>query len=112
MKYPKLVPDRICQTDITVVIYGEGVSETGSPIIVSNEELKCNYQDNAYTKLTAEQKIVTLSGKAYFNGDICPRQAIISGGYVEVHGVKRTIYKGTKSRNPNGTVNFTVLELN
>lgn len=53
MKYPKLVPDRICQTDITVVIYGEGVSETGSPIIVSNEELKCNYQDNAYTKLTA-----------------------------------------------------------
>ena len=50
MKYPKLVPDRICQTDITVVIYGEGVSETGSPIIVSNEELKCNSEFESYNE--------------------------------------------------------------
>ena len=60
MKYPKLVPDRMCTTEMEVVIYGEGLSETGSPIIVCQKKLKCNYQDKAYTKLTAEQKIVTL----------------------------------------------------
>ena len=106
MKYPKLVPDRMCTTEMEVVIYGEGLSETGSPIIV------CNYQDKAYTKLTAEQKIVTLDGKAYFDGDICPKQSVISSGYVKVFGVKRSIYQGTKARNPDGTVNFTLLELN
>ena len=112
MKYPKLGPDRMCTTEMEVVIYGEGLSETGSPIIVCQKKLKCNYQDKAYTKLTAEQKIVTLDGKAYFDGDICPKQSVISSGYVKVFGVKRSIYQGTKARNPDGTVNFTLLELN
>ena len=111
MKYPKLVPDRMCTTEMEVVIYGEGLSETGSPIIVCQKKLKCNYQDMAYTKMTAEQKIVTLSGKAYFCGDICPEQAVISSGKVTVFGVERTIYQGTKARNPDGSVNYTLLEL-
>ena len=112
MKYPKLVPDRMCTTEMEVGIYGEGLSETGSPIIVCQKKLKGNYQDKASTKLTAEQKIVTLDGKAYFDGDICPKQSVISSGYVKVFGVKRSIYQGTKARNPDGTVNFTLLELN
>lgn len=94
-----------------VVIYGEGLSETGSPIIVYNQKVKANYQDRAYTKLTAEQKIVTLGAKAYISGDICAKLAVISSGYVEVYGVKRTIYQGTKARNPDGTVNYTLLEI-
>ena len=111
MKYPNLVPKSMCKTDINVTIYKEGVSETGAPLIALNDELKCNYQDMAYTKMTAEQKIVTLSGKAYFCGDICPEQAVISSGKVTVFGVERTIYQGTKARDPDGSVNYTLLEL-
>lgn len=111
MKYPRLVPDNMCKTDIRVIIHEEGVSETGAPLIALDKNLKCNYQDKAYTKMTAEQKIVTLGAKAYFNGDICPKLPTISGGTVTVFGVERTIYQGTKARNPDGTVNYTLLEL-
>ena len=44
-------------------------------------------------------------------GDIAPSLAVISSGYVIVFGQKRQIYRGTKARNPNGTVNYTELEL-
>ena len=111
MKYPCLIPKSVCRTKIKVVIYGEGLSETGAPIVVCDEQLECNYQDHAYTKMTAKQKIVTLGAKAYIPGDISPNQPVISGGYVEVFGVKRSIYQGTKARNPDGTVNYTLLEI-
>ena len=111
MKYPSLVPKSMCRTDVKVVIYKEGVSETGAPLIAAEKELKCNYQDKSYTKMTAEQKIVALGAKAYFPGDICPELPTISGGTATVFGVDRTIYQGTKARNPDGTVNYTLLEL-
>lgn len=111
MRYPCLVPKSVCKTDIKVVIYKEGLSETGAPLIAFEGNLKCNYQDRAYTKMTAEQKIVTLGAKAYFSGDICSELAVISSGKVTVFGTERTIYQGTKARNPDSTVNYTLLEL-
>lgn len=111
MRYPNLIQKSVCRTDMRVVIYGEGLSETGSPIVVYDQNVKSNYQDRAFTKLTAEQKIVTLGAKAYIPGDICKDVSVISDGYVEVYGVKRKIYQGTKARNPDGTVNYTLLEI-
>lgn len=110
MKWPSLVPDKVCTTPIHVKVEDIGLSEEGEPIIILDANLKCNFQDKAYKTLTAEQKLVTLSGKAYFNGDIAPGLAVISGGEAEVFGMKRKLYKGTKSRNPDGTVNYTLLE--
>lgn len=111
MRYPKLVPDYLCKTDIDVTIYGEGITEDGAPEKHPLGKLKCNYQDGAKTILTKEQKRVKISGTAFFNGDICPEAAIISAGQVEIFGVKRDIAQGTKARNPDGTVNYTLLEL-
>lgn len=111
MKFPSLVPDRFCKTDIDVTIYGEGLTEDGAPVKYPLGKLKCNYQDGARTVLTDEKKTVENIGKAYFNGDICPEVASISSGQVEIFGVKRDIIQGTKSRNPDGTVNFTELRV-
>lgn len=111
MKWPSLVPDKVCSTPIHVVIEDAGISEEGEPIIIFEDNLKCNFQDRAYKTLTAQQKLITLSGKAYFNGDIIPSLSVISGGYVEVFGMKRNIYKGSKCRNPDGSVNYILLEL-
>lgn len=86
------------------------LSEEGEPVIALEGDFECNFQDQAYKVLTAEQKLITLSGKAYFNGDIAPGLAVISGGEAEVFGMKRKLYKGTKARNPDGTVNYTLLE--
>lgn len=111
MKYPRLVPCFLCKTPIRVMIYSDEISDQGEPIKVFDEHLFCNFQDGAKTILNDQKKIVEISGAAYFDGDICPDLPIISGGEVDVFGVKRRILRGVKGRNPDGTVNYTKLEL-
>lgn len=111
MIYPKLVREKDCKTDIHIVLYGEGTTEDGEPVIALDTDLKCNYQDKAKRVLTAEKVIIQLTAKAYFVGDIAPGLSVISGGQVTIFGETRSIYQGTKARNPDGTVNFTELEI-
>lgn len=129
MKFPRLVRKSHCKTPIEVTLYGEDISEDGAPIIVRQyrvvypsdsvfpsdgligENLFCNWQDSAKTILTKEQKKVKISGMALFNGDIAPELPVISGGYIVINGVQREIAKGVKARNPDGTVNYTELDV-
>ena len=107
MRYPNLVPDTVCRTPIRLVIEQEGLSEEGEPLTALEADLKCNWQDGAATILTAEQKYVRITGRAYFNGDICPDLPVISSGYGIILGTRRQICDGIKARNPDGTVNYT-----
>ena len=50
MVYPKLVRKENCKTDIQVVLYDEGTTEDGEPIIALDTKLKCNYQDKAKSR--------------------------------------------------------------
>ena len=111
MNYPKLVRKEQCKTDIHVVLYGEGTTEDGEPVIALKDDFKCNYQDKAKRVLSAEKVVIQLTAKAYFVGDIAPDLTVISGGLVTVFGETRSIYQGSKARNPDGTVNFTELEI-
>ena len=111
MNYPKLVRKEQCKTDIHVVLYGERTTEDGEPVIALEDDFKCNYQDKAKRVLSAEKVVIQLTAKAYFIGDIAPDLAVISGGLVTVFGETRSIYQGSKARNPDGTVNFTELEI-
>ncbi len=111
MKYPCLVPEKLCKTDIHVEIEAEGITEDGEPLTVFSAELKCNYQDGGKRILTEEQKLVEVSGVALFPGDFCPYIENLTGGTAAVHGVRRRIAEGRKHRNPDGTVNYTELRL-
>lgn len=111
MVYPKLVRNCDCKTDIHVVLYGEGVTENGEPIVVLEDDFKCNYQDKAKRLLTSDKVLIQLTAKVYLVGDIAPNLAVISSGKVTVFGETRNIYQGSKARNPDGTVNFTELEI-
>lgn len=111
MKYICLVPKIMCKTPIHITIYDEKNSEDGEPVAVVDDDFKCNYQDSAKTVLTQEQKLVQITGSAFLCGDIAPNLAVISDGEAVINGVKRKILSGTKARNPNGTVNYTKLEL-
>jgi hypothetical protein len=71
----------------------------------------CNVQSKAKTVYTKEQKIVQVSAVLLFDGDIAPDSPTLSGGFVILDGVKRSIVQGTKHRNPDGTVNFTELDV-
>lgn len=107
MNYPCLVPKRLCKTDITISFDREGLNEYGEPMETVNYSGKCNYQDKAKTVLTAEKKLVEITGTVLIPGDACPELPVISGGSAVVFGVERRIQQGTKARNPDGTVNYT-----
>lgn len=111
MKYPSLILPAFCQTPIHVSIEQEGISEDGEPLTAFEDDLFCNYQDTAKTVLTDQKKLAQIIGRAYFAGEIAPDVAVISGGTVTVFGVKRKIAQGMKARNPDGTVNYTCLDL-
>ena len=112
MKYPALVSPRFCKIPIQVTINDESVDENGAPVVLLSNSFLCNFQSPAKIRFTDEQKIVTLEGAmALFNGDICPGIETISNGTAVVFGVKRRIAKGAKWRNPDGTVNYTRLDL-
>ena len=107
MKYPCLVPKRLCRTDISLSFDREGLNEYGEPLPVVTFSGKCNYQDKAKTILTAEKKVVQITGSALFPGDICPELPVISGGEAVIFEVKRRVLEGRKARNPDGSVNYT-----
>lgn len=111
MKYPCLVDKRFCKTSIHVEITPEGLDKYGDSKEPTRIDAKCNYQDTAKTVLTAEKVLVQLTGIALFPGDIAPELPTLSGGTATVYGVQRAIYQGTKARNPDGTVNYSKLEL-
>lgn len=107
MKYPCLVHKKLCKTDIYISIEQEGVNVYGEPLDTIKFAGKCNYQDKARTILTAEKKVVEITGTVLIPGDFCPELPTISGGEAVVFGVRRRIQQGTKARNPDGTVNYT-----
>lgn len=107
MNYPRLVPDRVCKTPIRIVIDREELNEDGDPVKAFDADLKCNWQDGGKVELTGEQKYVRITGKALFNGDICPEINNIASGYGVIFGDRRYIAEGIKARNPDGTVNYT-----
>ena len=107
MKYPCLVPKKLCKTEIFLVFSREGLNEYGEPLQPVTYTGHCNYQDKARTILTAEKKLVEITGSALFPCDICPELPVISGGEAEIFGIKRRVLQGRKARNPDGTVNYT-----
>lgn len=111
MKYPCLVRKKDCRVPVHVTIESEGLTEDGGPEILFSADLLCNYQDRAKRVLTDEQKLVLISGSALFPGDVAPGVPELPGGTLTVFGVPRRIEQGMKARNPDGTVNYTRLDV-
>lgn len=107
--WPRLVPPRVCKTLCAVNLIG-GTGEDGAPVVVAALELPCNWQDKPRQIMEAEKHLIQLSGTALFDGDIAPEVDVLAGA-VEIYGKSWTIYRGSKARNPDGTVNYTRLEL-
>lgn len=111
MKFPALVPDKVCNTKVKI-LQTDGLNRDGSPKKIEIYSGKCFHDEKSTQKLNAEKQLITLSGRLYFNGDIAPDRDIISGS-AEINGdvVVRNVYSSYKGKNPDGTVNYTMLEL-
>ncbi len=111
MKYPCLIPKRLCKTPVHVHLESEELSNLGEPKYSMDADLMCNFQDKAKTILTAEKKLIQITGTALFPGDIAPEMPSLTGGCLTVFGQERRIQQGCKNRNPDGTVNYCSLEV-
>ena len=96
MKYPCLVPKRLCKTPVHVHLESEELDNKGRPKYSLDADLMCNFQDKAKNILTAEKKLVQITGTALFTGDMAPDMPSLSGGTVTVFGEERRIEQGCK----------------
>ena len=111
MVYPCLIPKWAFNKLVEVSIAGSGVSEDGEIIPELNITQKCNIQFKSEQKLDNKKQSVSLTGKAYFEGDICPDIRTIKGGTLIHNNVEYSIHAGSKALNFDGSVNYTELEL-
>lgn len=109
MAYPRLV--RNPRTPVRVVIETEEPNEYNERVTLLDADLMCNYQDSSKVKYTKDKQDPGVTGSLFFDGDILPGCAVLSSGYVEIFGEKREIDRGSKGRNPDGSVNYTRLDV-
>ena len=111
MKYPCLVQKQFCKISVHVHLESEELNNLGAPKYMLDVDLQCNFQDKVKTILTAEKKLVQVTGTALFPGDIAPELPSLCGGTLTVFGQERRIEQGCKNRNPDGTGNYCSLEV-
>jgi hypothetical protein len=107
--WPHLV--REAKTPCEVRINTEEVDADGAPVVIVETEAFCNYQSRARKIRTEDKTFVQVSGICLFDGDLCPSIAEIADGTVKIFDETRRIVQGIKARNPDGSVNYTRLEL-
>lgn len=109
MKWPELVQPWACKTPVIVRLTG-GIGEDGAPVERPPIETLCSFSEKQKQVLDAQRRMVTLEGTLLFSGDLAPDMAALTGA-VEIGGRRWDIYRASRGRNPDGTVNFTQLEL-
>lgn len=109
MKYPKLVPPRLCHTEVKVKFLGD-LDVEGDEEILCEFSGKCNIQFKTKQRLTADKRLVTINAVALFDGDIAP-EISSPKGMLKLNDKEYRIHSITKECNPDGSVNYTRLEL-
>lgn len=109
MKYPRLIQD-FGMIPCHLVIYGEDTGEYGEPIVILEKDAKCKFVYTESKTFETKKYSVQIKGKCYFDGDIAP-EIYITDGYIEIEGRKRRIMDCIRGRNPDGSVNYTRIDV-
>jgi hypothetical protein len=107
MKLP--YPKHMDNTPV-VVSLTEGINANGAQNVVAIYDGKCRYVEKAVTVRDSEGKLIKLEGKAYIGCDIAPAVRLLEG-HATINGKTMKIHKGSRPRNPDGSVHHTELEL-
>nr|DAU42350.1 MAG TPA: Minor capsid protein [Caudoviricetes sp.] len=104
--------ERLLNNKCDIVIYQEGLSEDGEPLISLNlKNVKCRFVEKTKIIISSDGRKVELVGKVILLGDIAPDIKKINGGQVIINEIEYEIYQASRPRNPDGTVHHTTLEL-
>jgi hypothetical protein len=102
-------PSWECNTDVAINIV-DGLTEDGEPNVVATYSGKCNYSEKSKKTLDEKRRLIELNGTVIMEGDISPCVAKLSGN-VTINGITQEIYRGSRPRNPDGSIHHTKLEL-
>lgn len=111
MKWPRLVAPFAASTQVSCCVDAEGIDEDGAPVAGARWSGPANWQDASARTYHAADEATDVAAVVYIDGDAFPDVAFLTGGKVEAFGGSLRIAKGSKARNPDGTVNYTRLDL-
>lgn len=104
-------PEWLLNTDYSIVLNEEGISEDGEPIKAFETSGKCIFSEKAKRIIDSEGKQITLIGKVIVKGDIAPSLKSVSDGAITINGCSYEIHSASRPRNPNGTIHSTQFEV-
>lgn len=110
MKYPKLVLPHTCTTEVTVMLTGDN-NENGEAAVVKEIRTKCSRQTKVQNVQQGERYVQKLKTILLFDGALDEEDSQLKGYVIFAVDCKINILSGFMARNPDGSVNYTKLEL-
>lgn len=107
--YPKLITR--ASTPAHVELLRAEPNEYNERETVLSADLLCNFQAGGQIIFGEQKQQIQLSGTALFDGDICPGYDEPAAGSLRVFGTEYRIVRAQKWRNPDGSVNYTRLDV-
>lgn len=109
MEWPSLVPAAVCRVPIKLVLT-KGCTDDSAPAVFRTLHTFCNFSAKGGWTVDEKRQKVRYAAAAFFTGDIAPDLEHLAG-QAEVLGLRLAICGAERARNPDGSVNFTRLEL-
>lgn len=104
-------PEWLLNTDYSIVLNDEEISEDGEPKKAFETSGKCIFSEKAKRIIDSEGKQITLLGKVIVKGDIAPSLKSVSDGAITINGCSYEIHTASRPRNPDGTIYSTNFEV-
>lgn len=104
-------PDWLLNTDYSISLNQEGVSEDGESLSAFTGKGKCIFSEKSKRIISSDGKEITLLGKVIVKGDIAPSLKTISDGVITINGRAYDVYAGSRPRNPDGSIHSTQFEV-
>lgn len=109
MKWPQLVKPWACKIPITIALT-DGIDEDGAPKVADTVETLCSCNGKGGWSVDGNRQMVRYTCTVLIPGDIAPQLEHLTG-WADLLGKTLTIHTADRARNPDGSVNFTKLEL-
>lgn len=109
MRYPRLV--HTAKTPAHVLLTAAEPNEYNERETLLDADLFCSFQAGGKLVFGEKKQQIQLAGTALFDGDICPEYDCPCGGTLSVFGADYGIERVQKWRNPDGSVNYTKIDV-